>query len=236
MSKLDFSRRTADPEIMDEFDLQGKELEQTLADLERVNALLGGNQVTIKGIKKLLAKSEKQEIIIADVGCGSGAMLRKIADFGRKNNYNFKLIGIDANKHTIEIARNLSEIYPEIEFKPIDIFSEEFQQQQFDICTCTLTMHHFQDDEIVKILNSFNSISSRGVVINDLHRSPLAYHLFKAFCFVFIRNEIARKDGLVSIRRGFIQSDFKKYYQKLNFSSEQLSWEWAFRFLWILKK
>ncbi len=236
MNQPDFSERTSDPEIMDEFDLRGEELEQTLADLERVNLLLGGNTVTIKGIKELLPKNKNQEIIIADVGCGSGAILRKIADFGRKEAYNFKLIGIDANLHTIEIARNLSAEYPEIEFKAIDIFSDDFRHQHFDICTCTLTLHHFKDDDIVKILRIFHTNSSLGVVINDLHRSALAYRLFKAFCFVFIKNDIAKKDGLVSIRRGFIKSDFKQYDQKLNFSRQRVSWEWAFRFLWILKK
>jgi hypothetical protein len=41
-------------EIMDDFTMQGALLRDTLDKLEIINRFLGGNSVTIKGLKKLI--------------------------------------------------------------------------------------------------------------------------------------------------------------------------------------
>ncbi|APG59551.1 methyltransferase domain-containing protein [Christiangramia salexigens] len=237
MLNIDTSKRSRDSEIMDDFHLQGIELRKTLRDLDRINSWLGGNKVTITGIEKLLPAPAQSGIIrIADLGCGNGAILREVARWGRKRGYNFKLTGIDANTHAIEIGRELSTAYPEIEFIDENIFSPQFKKKEFDIYLCTLTLHHFKDDEIIDLMDQLHSQSKLGIVVNDLHRSKLAYVLFKAFCAVFVNNEIARKDGLTSILRGFKKEDFNEYLKNMKAKKQELSWKWAFRYQWIVKK
>ena len=237
MHKIDTSCRSNESEIMDDFDLQGPELEKTLNDLDIINTWLGGNRVTIKGVEKLLNRTKREGIIrIADIGCGSGRILRKLSDWGNENGYDLELTGIDANSHAVEIGRKASRDYPEISFKNLDIFSDEFHQLRFDIIICTLTLHHFKDHKIINILRSFLDQSNIGIVINDLQRSRLAYFLFKAFCRVFVRNEIARKDGLTSILRGFKRSDLIKYKNSLPLNTHSIKWKWAFRYQWIIDK
>src|SRR5690606_27432053 len=84
MSIPDFTYRTSEEEIMDDFYLQGEELRRTLEDLDRVNKWLGGNRITLEGIRKLLPTRSSGRIRIVDVGCGNGTLLREIAAFGRK--------------------------------------------------------------------------------------------------------------------------------------------------------
>lgn len=237
IERINTSSRSGKTEIMDDFELQGEALEKTLRDLENINSWLGGNRVTLGGIRKILKDHPKQQKIhIADIGCGNGAMLRKIATWGRAKGYNFQLTGIDANEHAVEIARRNSEAYPEISFKTINIFSPEFQKEKFDIFLCTLTLHHFPTDKIVRLMEDFYGRAKIGVVINDLHRSKAAYYLFQVFCCVFIRNEIARKDGLVSILRSFKRQDLKKLASRLPAQKQEISWKWAFRYRWIIQK
>jgi len=237
MFKIDTTQRTNKSEIMDDFDLQGNELKRTLKDLENINSWLGGNQITINGIEKLLKKGQKKnKIRIADIGCGNGAMLRKIAEWGKGKPYEFELIGIDANTHAIAIANELSNKYKNIHFESLNIFSDEFMKMEFDIILCTLTLHHFKNGQIVDLLNQLYAQSKIGVVINDLHRSSSAYILFQAFCGVFVDNEIARKDGLTSILRGFKKADIQNYIKKIPATGHQISWKWAFRYQWIIKK
>jgi hypothetical protein len=50
-------------------------------------------------------------------------MLRLVAD-SENNGYRFDLIGIDANAHTIDYARELSVRYPNISYQCADVFSE----------------------------------------------------------------------------------------------------------------
>ncbi|MGA8854263.1 MAG: methyltransferase, partial [Christiangramia sp.] len=71
--------------------------------------------------------------------------------------------------------------------------------------------------------------------INDLQRSKAAYVLFKAFCAVFVHNEIARKDGLISILRGFKKNDINKLSEEIKAAKHEIKWKWAFRYQWIIK-
>ena len=237
MQKIDTTKRTDQDEIMDDFELQGPKLEKTLEDLDNINKWLGGNKITLQGIKKLLKGQPKSGIIqIADIGCGNGAILREIAKWGRSKNYRFQLIGIDANPHTIEIAEKLSAYYSEIQYSTLNIFSDEYIKREFNIVLCTLTLHHFKNQEIIGILNNFYKQAKTGIVINDLHRSRMAYLLFQAFCRVFINNEIARKDGLTSILRGFKKKDLQSLASNIPAKNQEIRWKWAFRYQWIIKK
>lgn len=237
MFRIDTSRRTNRSEIMDDFDLQGDELRRTLKDLENINSWLGGNQITIDGIVKLLEnQSKSRKIRIADIGCGNGAMLRKIAQWGKTKAYSFDLIGIDANTHAIEIAEELSADFENVHFEKLNIFSDAFKNMEFDMILCTLTLHHFKDKQIIDLLNKLYQQARLGVVINDLHRNSSAYILFQAFCAVFVNNEIARKDGLTSILRGFKKNDIKSFAENIPAGNHKISWKWAFRYQWIIKK
>ncbi|MBQ0908789.1 methyltransferase domain-containing protein [Flavobacterium sp. F-328] len=222
---------------MDDFALEGEILRDALDKIASINQLLGGNALTLKGVQKLLkSTASEKEIVIVDVGCGNGDMLRSLANFGTKNNFKFRLIGIDANAFTINHAQNLSKNYPNISYECLDIFSPSFVEIKCDIVLCTLTLHHFKDQEIERLLAVFYEQARLGVVINDLHRSAVAYRLFQALCFVFQLNAMSREDGLTSILRGFKKEDLEEFSKKLNFKNDTIRWKWAFRYQWIITK
>tara|TARA_B100000768_G_scaffold53639_1_gene52138 strand:- start:815 stop:1525 length:711 start_codon:yes stop_codon:yes gene_type:complete len=232
---IDTSSRSSAAEMMDDFTIEGSVLRDTLDKLETINRLLGGNSATLKGVKKILLKSSKTKTItIVDLGCGHGDILRDVAKFGRKNSYKFKLIGIDANNAAIDYAKSLSKDYPELSFETIDIFSEDFKKQTYDVVLCTLFLHHFKNNEIIPFLKSTVQKASIGVIVNDLHRHKLAYYLFKMIG-LFIKNKMVREDGLTSVLRAFKRNELETILTKtgVNFS---IQWKWAFRYLWVLKK
>ena len=232
---VDTSHRSSEIEIMDDFTMEGALFRDTLDKLEIINRFLGGNSVTIKGLKKLLKNQSKNKTItIVDLGCGNGDVLRDVSKFGRKNNYSFKLIGIDANPAAIDYARELSKEYSELSFKTIDILSEDFKKQSYDVVLCTLFLHHLKNEELISFLKKTTENATIGLVVNDLHRHKLAYYLFKLIGF-FIKNKMVRQDGLTSVLRAFKRKDLENIAKeiKVHFSIE---WKWAFRYLWIMKK
>lgn len=228
--------RTNELEIMDDFSMEGEVLRDALDKIAKINQLLGGNQLTLQGVLSLLKGIPKEkEIVIVDIGCGNGDMLRTLAEFGKKNNYFFKLVGVDANSFTISHAESLSKNYPNISYSCQDIFDEDFKKLKYDILLCTLTLHHFKEDEIVLLMKLFYKNASVGIVINDLERSALAYRLFQIFCYIFRLNYMSREDGLVSILRGFKKEELEFYSKKAKLKNYTIQWKWAFRYQWIIK-
>jgi len=235
MSFVNTKYRTNQVELMDDFMMKGELLANTLDQLANINRWLGGNSVTLNGLKKLLKnKSKNKPITIIDLGCGNGDMLRKIAEFGKKEGYIFKLIGIDANEYTVNYAKKLSRNYDEISYLQQDIFSEEFKKLSYDIVIATLFLHHFTEDNIVDLLDIVLKKVNLGVIVNDLHRHSIAYYLFKLLCLT-IKNPMVKEDGLISILRGFKRSDLEQISEKLKYNSD-IKWKWAFRYQWIITK
>jgi 2-polyprenyl-3-methyl-5-hydroxy-6-metoxy-1,4-benzoquinol methylase len=229
--------RTDNPEIMDDFALEGDALKLALDKIAQINQLLGGNRLTLKGVAKLLKNESNSSVVtIVDVGCGNGDMLRKLADFGLQNNLNLKLTGVDANPFTVNYAIDLSINYPNIKYRCEDIFDQSFNELKFDIILCTLTLHHFNNDEIIQLLTLFNKNSKLGFVVNDLHRNSVAYRLFQGLCFVFRMNKMSREDGLTSILRGFKKEELIAFSENLRFKKYSIQWKWAFRYQWIVEK
>ncbi|NJN50153.1 MAG: methyltransferase domain-containing protein [Polaribacter sp.] len=220
---------------MDDFTIGGDLLRDTLDKLENINRWLGGNKVTLSGLKHILKNHPKDKLIsIVDIGCGHGDILRDVAKFGRKHHFKFQLVGIDANKNAIDYAQELSKDFPEISFKAEDIFSNDFKNRQFDVVLATLFLHHFKEKELTLFLQNTLKQTSIGIVVNDLHRHKLAYYLFMMLS-LFIKNKMIIEDGLTSVLRGFKQNELQKITQKIK-AKAKISWKWAFRFLWIIKK
>jgi 2-polyprenyl-3-methyl-5-hydroxy-6-metoxy-1,4-benzoquinol methylase len=229
--------RNREEEIMDDFSMGGHELSTALKTIASINQKLGGNKLTLNGVKELLKSVDKSiPITICDVGCGNGDMLREIAKFGLSKGYLFNLIGIDANAFTIKEAIQLSENFPNINYIQENILQKQKSQVNFDIALFTLTLHHFNDNEINSILQDYLAKSKLGIVINDLHRNAIAYHLFQVVCFVFKLKEMPKKDGLLSILKGFKKDELIVYSKKINASKQIIQWKWAFRYQWIIWK
>jgi 2-polyprenyl-3-methyl-5-hydroxy-6-metoxy-1,4-benzoquinol methylase len=228
--------RSAEQEIMDDLSMEGDMLRKTLDQIANINKHLGGNKATINGLHTLLkAETKDSSICILDLGCGSGDMLRAVADYGRKNNFTFKLTGIDANEYTVNYARQLSVNYPEISYTKMNIFSDEFSASASDVVIATLFFHHFSNEEITAVLKQVINKTRIGIIINDLHRSRAAYYLFKLISN-FIANPMVQNDGAISVLRGFKKNELITISKKLNNTVSSIRWKWAFRYQWIIKK
>ncbi len=232
---LNLENRSNQPEIMDDFAMEGDLLKRTLDQIAWINQWLGGNSVTLNGLKKLWQSAPRnKELTIVDLGCGNGDMLRVVANAARKENRTVKLIGIDANSFTINYAKTLSKAYPEISYMETFIPSEAFSRLEYDVVLATLFFHHFKDEEIISCLAETADKARIGIVINDLHRNEWAVFLFRLLT-IFIPNPMVRQDGITSILRGFKRSELLKYVRQLNVTNSTIQWKWAFRFQWIIR-
>jgi ubiquinone/menaquinone biosynthesis C-methylase UbiE len=166
---------------------------------------------------------------LADLGSGGGDTLRHIARWARRRHLSTELIGIDANPFMLSYAAEKSRDYPEISFQQLDIFAAEFRAQHFDVITCSLFCHHFTDAELVSLLRQLHQQAGVAVIINDLHRHPVAYYSIKWLTRLFRGSYLVQNDAPLSVARAFTKADWQRILQLASIDKYELSWRWAFR-------
>lgn len=233
---MNFKKRSNLPELMDDPNLPEDQLRLALKDIALVNKYLGGNVITIKALEKLIKLyPDKKEWKIVDVGCSDGEVLRQIAYHFSKKNINIQFLGIDINAKSILRAQKKSKGLENISFQEKDILTLDETTFSCDIILCTLTVHHFTDNEIIKFLSKFKVLAKTAIIVNDLERSKIAYRLYQLFSAVFMKSSVTKYDGKVSIARSFKRKDLESYSKQLALTNYSISWKWAFRYLWIIK-
>jgi 2-polyprenyl-3-methyl-5-hydroxy-6-metoxy-1,4-benzoquinol methylase len=233
-NQVDFTSRSSAIEIMDDLDCKGEVVDQTLRELDFINHWLGGNAVTINAVKTVWKSIPKdQTITIADLGCGSGEMLRILARLAKKENRKVELKGFDANSNITNFATDHSKDF-DISYHAVNVFSPEFQQQKFDIILATLFMHHFTEIELVSLFASLKNQTATSIIINDIHRHPLAYHSIKLLTKVFSRSAMVKFDAPLSVLRAFTKAELQTILRKAGITNYALTWKWAFRWQLII--
>lgn len=227
-----FKYRSEEEEIIDDFSMAGEEVIKTFKTIERVNSLLGGNQVLVSGVRQLTQKLNAQgsRIHLYDLGCGSGDGLRAIARWARRKKIPMQFTGIDANGFIVEYAREKAKAFPEIQFVQQDLFDAKCTLKKADLVTFNLCLHHFTEAEQATLIKKCRTDGVKAILINDLHRHWLAYYAFWGFSLLTGANKIAREDGLLSIKKGFKKKELSLLGQSAGFREVPVRWRWAFRY------
>ncbi len=232
---VSFSQRSQDIEIMDDLTYHDEVVFQTLRELDFINQWLGGNAVTLHALDIVLSRIAKEkDISIADLGCGSGEMLRLIGKKTFRENRKVQLMGIDANPHIIDYAKKQSNGFENLNFETLDIFSNDFRSQGFDIIMATLFLHHFSDGELISLFRSLKEQAKTGVIVNDIHRHPVAYYSIKWLTAIFSKSTMVKFDAPLSVLRAFTRNELTSILEKAGVENYQLKWKWVFRWQLII--
>lgn len=227
---MNFTARATTPELMDDLTLASDELRQNLDELETINTWLGGYRPVLAALARLRPRfAAGRPLRLADLGSGGGDTLRHVATWARRQRVPVALTGIDANEFMLTYAAAKSQPYPEISYRQVDIFSPEFAAQPYDILTASLFCHHFTDAELVDLLRRWHRQAQVAVVINDLHRHPLAYYSIKYLTRLLGGSRLVQNDAPLSVARAFSRADWQRLLAQAGITRYELRWCWAFR-------
>jgi 2-polyprenyl-3-methyl-5-hydroxy-6-metoxy-1,4-benzoquinol methylase len=227
---MNLNSRSSEQETMDDLHCSGEVVHQTLRELEFINKWLGGNNVTINALNTLLGALPADRVLsIADLGCGSGDMLIKIAGWAKKNRLDAELTGIDANENIIAYAQRQNGGRKELHFIAENIFSSSFAEREYDIVIGTLFFHHFTDDQLITFFSRLRRQVRIALIINDIHRHPLAYYSIHWLTKLFSKSPMVKHDASLSVARAFRRSELVNILKEAGFVRYTIRWRWAFR-------
>ena len=146
-----------------------------------------------------------------------------------------ELVGIDINPFMLDYAAAKAQEFPEFSFRQHDIFSPAFQQQPFDVITCSLFCHHFADADLARLLAQCHAQATTAVIINDLHRHPLAYYSIKWLTRLLRGSHLVQNDAPLSVAKSFSRQDWQLLLRQANIEHYTLRWRWAFRWQVVIE-
>jgi SAM-dependent methyltransferase len=214
---------------MDNLACSGEVVRQTLRELETINDLLGGNYVTLNGLEKLTQDKQEQPFKVADLGCGSGDILRLIRKWSNKKRIDLQLTGIDANPFIVDYANRQTPPECNIHYQVIDIFSDDFRQAKFDIIIGTLFFHHFTNEQLNDFFTQLKRQVRIGIIINDIHRHWFAYYSIKWLTHLLSKSAMVKFDAPLSVLRAFRKNELIEILKNAGITNYSIKWMWAFR-------
>lgn len=203
--------RRSGKELLDIPSEQGDfpEFAQSMAEIRAVNRFLGGTSSILRHLDEFVRFGEKGPVRILDVATGSADIPVAIADWARRRGITVRITAVDCNPNAIRVAAGHVDGYPEIALVRADGFELPFRPGTFDIITCSLTLHHFTEEDTRKFLGYIEGHAGKVYIIGDLRRSWAAYSLFYIVTVLFLRNRFTRHDGLLSILKSYTPGELE---------------------------
>jgi ubiquinone/menaquinone biosynthesis C-methylase UbiE len=231
-----FLHRSYELEHLDKGDYTADEYEECLSELRFINRFLGDRKALHNSLIEDVKRKNLKTFTVLDVGAGSGYLLRVIAEWARKNSRKVMLVGLEINERATRAILEESASYAEIKAIRADALKLPFRNRAFDYVICSLFIHHFREQEIVKIFNEMARVASEKIIVIDLERHWLAYYLYLVFSRVFLKNRLVREDGALSIRRGFLKTELEKLAEQVNLKQVEVRTFFPFRLVLIAEK
>jgi ubiquinone/menaquinone biosynthesis C-methylase UbiE len=213
----DFSARLKATELMDDLSRPVAEFDQAYRELASINRRLGG----IRAIERFLPPREGLNVLdVAAGGCDIGDALVE----SRK----CRVISLDLNPMGLRHSRGTQPVVGDATELP-------FPDASFDAVICSLSFHHLTDAECVRVLREMWRTSRGCIVVNDLHRHPVAYVSIWVLAHLFSNSVMVRNDGPVSVRRAFSPSELREFARKAGVKAE-VHRSFPFRLVLVGKK
>jgi len=202
-------KRQFDPatlEIMDRPQPVSAELERDLRNIRRLNRWFGSYALITTFLRRWITPAARLRVV--DLCTGSGDIPRLIADYARNVGASVTIDAVDQQSATLEIARRLGADYENIDFIETNILSLE-PREPYDIALCTLALHHFSDDDAVRVLQHCRELSRKFVLVSDLRRGFFGTAGVFLLTATLFREPMTRFDARLSMARAFSFSEMR---------------------------
>jgi 2-polyprenyl-3-methyl-5-hydroxy-6-metoxy-1,4-benzoquinol methylase len=226
------------PEKMDDPRLCRIEHHRALAGLRRINRLSGTAAQLKREVLRVASHDTNREWRILDVGCADGEIAYELSRL-LSHHLRFTLTGWDMSEVAISAAcaRLESAAEPDtsnLRFEIRNLFHELEAirgEPPFDIVYCTLLLHHFSDEDAVRLLGAMSRLARYAVIVDDLQRTQLGWWLAAIGCRVLSRSPVVHFDGPQSVRAAFSCEEALALASAAGLKNAKLRRHWPERYM-----
>jgi 2-polyprenyl-3-methyl-5-hydroxy-6-metoxy-1,4-benzoquinol methylase len=227
-------KRRFDPselELMDRPQPVSEELERDLHNLRELNRLFGSYALINHFLRRWVQAGAHLRVL--DLATGSGDIPRLAVDYARSVQAQITVDAVDGQAATLQIARKLSSEYPEISYHEGNVLTWE-GTAPYDIVLCSLVLHHFSEQDAVRVLERARELSRGHVLVADLRRGLLAsLGVFLLTALVF-RDPMTKYDGRLSAARSFSFNEFHDLARRAGWKNfEHRRFRFARQAVWL---
>ncbi len=189
-----------EPEWMDRPQPVSAVLERDLEQIGSLNRRFGGHGIVRHFLGHWWQRGGRYRVL--DLCTGYGDIPRMLVPWAGARGIALEVDAVDAHPATLEIARRQSAACPQIRFHEADALSFE-PQGRYDLVLCTLSLHHFSDEDAVRLLRRVREWAPGHVLICDLERRRLTRWAVWLVTATLYRDEMIRHDARLSAGRAF---------------------------------
>jgi ubiquinone/menaquinone biosynthesis C-methylase UbiE len=200
-------KRIYEEELLDAGEGTDEDVARSLSDLRRVNRFLGGRRVILRALSSHLNRAGLEKVSLLDVGTGSADMPMAVAEHFRVCGIDTFIAAVDISERNLRVSRAQLGVSSEIHLVRADSLRLPFAARSFDFVTASLFLHHFSDDDVVRVLADLGRIARRAVIVNDLIRNLVPYYFTRIAGPILAASFLTRNDGPVSVLRGFTRDE-----------------------------
>jgi 2-polyprenyl-3-methyl-5-hydroxy-6-metoxy-1,4-benzoquinol methylase len=180
-----------------------------LEDLDALNSLLGSYRLFFDRLRTL-ARGE-QSLRVLDLAAGHGGFALALARLATESQLDLRMVASDIKREYLEVGRARAvRLGAKVDFVIQDALDlSTLPSGEFDVVTCTQSLHHFSPGQVVVMLTEAARVASRGVLFIDGARGALTGAFVSGFGLLFYRNLAFAHDALVSFRRFYVPEELE---------------------------
>jgi 2-polyprenyl-3-methyl-5-hydroxy-6-metoxy-1,4-benzoquinol methylase len=146
------------------------------------------------------------EVHLVDVGAGGCDIAVWALAEARRLGIHLRVTAVEADRRIVEYARALHQGVEGLTIQCMD--ARELRcLGRIDYLFANHFLHHLDDHAAVELLRVAGEVVRRVVVLGDLRRSRLSRVAFGLVASACYRRSFALRDGLLSIRKGFVEAE-----------------------------
>ncbi len=198
---MSFPRRL-EPELLDQMAADDPRAIRVRRDLRVVNAFMGNARCMARALKKNADGRKPQTVV--DLGSGDGQVALQVARLLAKYWPDVRVVLLDQKNIVNETTRaGFAALNWSVETVCADVFEflSDTQAAQADVITCNLFLHHFDDEQLARLLAA-SAKSAWLVVACEPRRSKFVVRASRLLRMIGCSRDTIH-DAVVSARAGF---------------------------------